>query len=180
MLFKRLKQQKNTQIQDKSNTENLTKQVKPILSKNNRSNHKLIGDLKGANIYHSRLFKTRCYQRDYFKGNELTIISKPITMLINTSLIKFNKLNTILHEIRYIGDKDKKLTIRVNISYDRYIDLSLGSNGFKSLYICRNIYGNLVTYREKYEQVKKPSSRYTKIPKHYYCRETFKYLGEML
>ena len=177
MLFKRIKQDKNQKKDDNQLIK--TNDISPITKQKERSQRKIIGKYLDLPIYYSNSFRTRMFYRKYFRGNELTIMSKPVIMNISPSFIRYNKANTILHEIRYIGDKSKTLKIRIGLSEKTYVEINLGFNQYKSLYICRNKYGNLVTYREKYEK-EKSKPQYTKILKHYYCRETFKYLGEML
>lgn len=178
MIFKRLKENTKPKIEKLKEPNHIG-----FKFKKKQTSKKVIGNLNGLPIYTLKFVSNKTYARSsYFNGSELTLITKPTTIFLSTYHIVFNKNDTILHEIRYVGDKNKTLTIRIGLYRDNFIELNLGFNRFKSLYICRNMYGNLVTYREKYKQEPKEYKKNisTRILKHFYDRETYKYLGEML
>lgn len=177
MIFKKLKNKKNNIKLSKSSKSN-SPIFKKIHSQKNIST-KFKGYYKGLPIYSYKFIKFS--QTELFRGDEVTYISKPCIVFVLNSKVKYRGINTILHEIKYVGDKNKTCKIRLQIG-NVYSEILLGDNKFETLYFCKNAYSDYVTYREKYADkiVKPPKQAYTKILKHYYCRETFKYLGEML
>lgn len=167
-MFKRIKKQQNKVEQSKldsnqiannqTDTSNLTKKLSKTME--------LVAIFKGIPIIRISNIDGYRVTKD-FKGHELTIISKPQIMYMTSSFIVYNKLNTICHEIRYVGDKTKKLTIRIRLSYNHYMEFYLGNNEYQSLYVFRNRDLTLSTYREAYDiqpiETKKSYIRKTNI-----------------
>lgn len=178
MIFKRLSQQKDNQLPSKNN---MTKKTafKKILSHKNSKYIIFKGYYKGLPIYAYKFLKQSQVSR--FQGSEITIIPKPCTVIVLNKFVKYRGINTILHEIRYTGDKNKTCRIRIQIG-KTFAEMHLGNHEFETLYICKNVYSDYVIYREKYKDkiVKPTASRYIKKLKHFYDSQTYEYLGERL
>lgn len=166
-MFKRIKKNNNKVINEPKINE--TNQVDTSnLTRKLTHNVELVANFTGIpikrikNVNGSKLSQ-------HFKGHELTIITKPYVIYVPSSFIVYNKLNTICHEIRYTGDRSKKLIIRLRLALDHYAEFYLGNNEFKSLYITKTRDNILITYREKYD-VELTQDQKPKKPK--YVRKT--------
>lgn len=175
MIFKRLNQKKEpVELKQKEHKKSPFKKLN-----NDTKTMQFKGYYKGLPIYSHKYLRRN--QVELFKGDEVTIITKPCIVFVLNKYVRYNGINTVLHEIKYLGDKNKTCKIRLQMG-KIHAEIRLGNNQYQTLYICKNIYSDYVTYLEKYDiqSSKPPKSAYTKKLKHYYCRETFKYLGEML